>query len=203
MKHIIFALSGLLVLSVGHYGLAETSVENQTPVESLGGRGGDLNSDISTISISETQYYVGAGIPIGVPLLSVVLDGPLIPTFGIGHAVQGRYMNRGWIFTAGELVFLGSTFYFIFSAGGSVLDGAPLSDVFESGVGMMISLLGLFSFMIWEAVDVWFLPSNIKVSSPFELSPFYSFNDLERSFQERSTVPPRYKSLGLSVKYKF
>ena len=93
MKHIIFALSGLLALSAGHLSLAaeETPVENQTPAQKSGG--GEISSKLSTISISEQQYHIGAAIG-SIP----------IPSFGIGHAVQGRYMSRGWIFTAGEVV---------------------------------------------------------------------------------------------------
>src|SRR5205085_907677 len=41
--------------------------------------------------ISDTRYVLGGVIgtyPIGL---------------GLGHAIQGRYMDRGWIFTVGEL----------------------------------------------------------------------------------------------------
>jgi hypothetical protein len=62
------------------------------------------------------------------------------PGFGIGHAIQGRYSQTGWYFTAGELgsIALGATG--ILGGYGSSYNGA-------------LFIVGFFGFKIWEIVD--------------------------------------------------
>ena len=80
------------------------------------------------------------------------------PGFGIGHAVQGRYSDKGWIFTVGEL-------------GAVVLMVAGAADCFSStnydsnnnncnsGSGtLLVGVLGYVGLHIWEIVDVWWGP---------------------------------------------
>ena len=209
MKQIALALIGLFILSAGAIAYAENlnseNIEiNSENVES----GSDLShsnfshSDLSYTSISKPQYFVGSAVPLAVPIFGVLLGGYNIPTFGIGHAIQGRYMSRGWIFTAGELFSLGVGVYFILSLSRNLGDTMSFSQFLDfphavntdtelAVSGMIISAFSLLGFMIWEAIDVWLLPSHIKVSnSPFELSPALMASGFERGF-------------GLSLKYKF
>jgi hypothetical protein len=65
------------------------------------------------------------------------------PGFGIGHAVHGRYLHRGWIFTLGEL-------------GSAAVIATSLSGC-ESATGgcfpALIGFSGFIGFKVWEFVD--------------------------------------------------
>jgi hypothetical protein len=85
-----------------------------------------------------------------------MVAGGLVGSFfglGIGHAVQGRYLDKGWIFTVGEL------------AGGSLvifgivqcleqheLDDGDCDDAIPLLVGGLLVNAG---FRVWEIIDVW------------------------------------------------
>ena len=134
--------------------------------------------------------YVGGGVV------------SLFVGYGIGHAIQGRYMERGWIFTASELgvlaVFMSTLIY---SLKDVISDDYQPNDNIEYVTYIMdhaakplplISLLAFVGVRIWEVVDVWNLPSDYKIvkESPFQLSPLYVYN--------RNNL-----DLGLSLKYRF
>ena len=51
----------------------------------------ERESSTNLTTVSKTNYYAGGALSI-------------LPGFGIGHAVQGRWREKGWIFTAGEVV---------------------------------------------------------------------------------------------------
>jgi hypothetical protein len=99
--------------------------------------------------ISDTRYIVG-GILGTYPL-----------GLGIGHAIQGRWSDKGWIFTAGEL---GAATVFMIGALGCV------SDELNNGLNgkddcrglneamVVTGLVGYIGFRIWEIVDVWSVP---------------------------------------------
>ena len=107
-------------------------------------------------------------------------------------------MEKGWIFTTGEVVFLGGYLYFALSTAKSVLDDMEQEQQSVSGetkkwgAGAIACLVGLVGLRVWEMADAWMLPSHYKVSkSPFELSPLYSMNSQGQA------------DFGLSLKYKF
>jgi hypothetical protein len=96
--------------------------------------------------ISTTRYVIGGVLgtyPIG---------------FGVGHAIQGRWSEQGWIYTAGEL---GSLGVLIIGAAGC------LNDELENGINrkddckgfneamIITGAIGFIGFRIWEIVDVW------------------------------------------------
>lgn len=101
--------------------------------------------------ISDTRYIVGGILgtyPIGL---------------GVGHAIQGRWSDKGWIFTAGEL---GAATVFVIGALGCV------SDELNSGLNgkddckglneamVVTGIVGYIGFRIWEIVDVWSVPPS-------------------------------------------
>lgn len=96
--------------------------------------------------ISDTQYILGGVLgtyPLG---------------FGIGHAIQGRYSDKGWIFTVGELGSLA-----VLMAGFGDCVSRSWSD--SSGCNGGLITLGAFGFLgfrIWEIVDVWATPLEIN-----------------------------------------
>jgi hypothetical protein len=110
----------------------------------------DEDKDILEVGeISTTQYVVG-GILGTYPL-----------GLGIGHAVQGRWSQKGWIFTAGEL---GSAAVLLVGALGCVddelendLDGEDDCSSFNETL-IVLGAVSYVGFRIWEAVDVWAAP---------------------------------------------
>ena len=75
--------------------------------------------------------------------------------FGMGHLVQGRFGERGWIFATVEgssLAVAGTSalLTFVYAEG----DGGA------AGAGIALGSLAVFGIArIWEAVDVWTYPS--------------------------------------------
>lgn len=77
--------------------------------------------------------------------------------FGIGHAIQGRYSEKGWIFTVGELSSIA-----VLAAGlGSCFGDALSSNDGDCNTGGGLVFLGAFGFVgfrVWEIVDLWATP---------------------------------------------
>jgi hypothetical protein len=78
------------------------------------------------------------------------------PGLGIGHAVQGRYSDRGWIFTAGEI---GSTA--VLAVGAARCLGTVYNRPCDDGL-LTLGVVGLLGFKIWEIIDVWVAPIDIN-----------------------------------------
>ena len=78
--------------------------------------------------------------------------------FGVGHAVQGRWMQGGWIFTAGEL----GSLAFVVAGIAGCLDNAFDSDNCSSGESALVAtgIIGFLGFRIWEIIDVWAVPPD-------------------------------------------
>jgi hypothetical protein len=84
------------------------------------------------------------------------IAGGLVGAFfglGIGHAVQGRFGEKGWIFLVGEV---GSMIVLV-SAFASCVD--ELSCERQSG-WILAGFAGLVGFRIWELIDVWVGPAT-------------------------------------------
>ena len=89
--------------------------------------------------------YVGGG------LLS------LVPGFGLGQAVQGRWSDRGWIFTLGETAAMGLLIYGI-SKDDCFLKLEACHDD-DDGVGEFVAgALAYTGFRVWEIIDAWAVP---------------------------------------------
>ena len=130
----------------------------------------DLKPAIYSLSDKPVLRLVSSSSPeIVITNQQYVLGGVLgtIPGFGIGHIIQKRWTKTGWIFTAGQL-------------GLSIarVTLQPMSSEDFSGgsnTNMMIIGLLVLSLKIWEIVDVWALPSYVKVvggkEKPLSTSP--------------------------------
>lgn len=73
---------------------------------------------------------------------------------GLGHAIQGRYSSRGWIYTVGEVTSTGLIVVGIFPCG----LGSDSSDSSASCLTFTIGMAGYIAFRAWEAVDLWVAP---------------------------------------------
>jgi hypothetical protein len=95
------------------------------------------------------------------------------PGFGIGHAVEGRYKERGWIFTVGE----GVSALFVAIGGVDCVVNDALSGQSNCNSGLLeLGVIGFFGFKIWEIVDVWAIPpsrhmiSGVEKPKPYEVT---------------------------------
>ena len=168
IKHSIFALACGLTLTAGQASHAESSLNNER-----------ISDYSSHITIANARYIAGGVTSI-------------MPGLGVGHAVQGRYMEKGWIFTLGQLGFLWGLWYFFVS--GLDDDSGDTKKAMSIGERMTMTafMFGLVGMKIWEMADAWIPSLYKKVSeSPVELSPLYAVNKRGRDH------------FGLSLKYKF
>lgn len=119
--------------------------------------------------MSQGQYVVGGIASIFLP-------------FGIGQAIQGRYEQKGWIFTVADLsasaligAGLGILFFEVVPIFTAFTEKNPVSTInerltnlFEQSRGPVITSLSLISFgsaaflgfHIWGIVDAWSVPSS-------------------------------------------
>ncbi len=109
------------------------------------------------ITLSENDQKV---IDIGEISTSRYIIGGVLGTYpiglGVGHAVQGRWLQGGWIFTAGEL---GSIALAVAGLAGCI-DNTFSSDDCSGGESSLIiaGVFGYVGFRIWEIIDVWAVP---------------------------------------------
>ncbi|MEE2789564.1 MAG: hypothetical protein VX589_19655 [Myxococcota bacterium] len=82
--------------------------------------------------------------------------GSVFVGFGVGHAIQGRYSERGWIFTVGELL---SIFILMRGVGECVADAIDGEEVCDSSL-IEVGLVGFAGLRIWEIVDAIIVPSR-------------------------------------------
>ena len=87
-----------------------------------------------------------SGLEIGISGLAGTFVG-----FGVGQAVQGRYLQRGWIFTLGEVGSIGLMLGSVMRCASSVGDSC-------SPALMIGGAVGLLAFHTWEVIDVWAAP---------------------------------------------
>lgn len=103
--------------------------------------------------------YISDGEQIGGGLVALMFG------FGLGQAVQGRWGDKGWIFTLGEGVSIAAMFYGLIQAVDCV-DGSGRSCNGDQGAGIAVAgILGFTVFRVWETVDAFAAPSahNRKV----------------------------------------
>ena len=157
----------------------------QTFAMELASASEDYNSSTKTIS---NGRYIGGGVA------------SIFVGFGVGHAIQGRYKEKGWIFTVADLIAIGGYFTSAVLLVGDAMDAAESGEGINTGAvktkgGMALAFLAVgIGVRVWEMVDAWMLPSHYKVvkESPFQAAPLISWNPMNSSWD-----------LGLSLKYKF
>lgn len=94
----------------------------------------------SVDKIGTVRYVVGRGLGI-------------YPGFGLGHVVQGRYFEKGWLFTLGEAAFATVA---VAGLGECGLTSAIYAGKNCSGQDkILIGVTGFVGFKLWEIVDVW------------------------------------------------
>ncbi len=74
---------------------------------------------------------------------------------GIGHAVQGRYSDKGWIFTVGEI---GSVAVAVAGIEQCTTTWYGLTYSCKTNALFAIGIISYVGFRVWEAIDVWAAP---------------------------------------------
>ena len=82
--------------------------------------------------------------------------------FGVGHTVQGRWRETGWIFTAGESASMVAILYGLtqMSGGRNGFDEDPYTNQRDRrGRNYALAgIVGLVGFRIWGIADAWIAP---------------------------------------------
>ncbi len=109
----------------------------------------------------EQLSYSKTDVPTGKYITGGVLGSVI--GFGLGHGIQGRYSQMGWLFTATEAAGLA-----MFTAGCSSyrdrdLDGDK--ECKDSGLAAA-GLVVMIGFHVWEAVDLWVRARPVDTSEP-------------------------------------
>jgi hypothetical protein len=141
-------------------------------------KGIDLKEeDQKVLSIGEisTARYIVGGIlgtyPVGL---------------GIGHAIQGRWSEDGWVFTAGEVGSLSLVVAGIIGCVDQAFEDSNCSNL-ESAF-IVTGAIGFVGFRIWEIADVWSKP------------PMYNnkYRDLKKYIETSPSKKTVRSSLDLS-----
>lgn len=92
------------------------------------------------------------------------IAGGLVGTFlgfGTGHAVQGRFSDRGWIFFLGEGAATVAVSMWLVGCIEDDFDLHSDDTVCNDRVGLLIGgLVAMAVFRTWELIDVWAGPAN-------------------------------------------
>ncbi|MCB0365314.1 MAG: DUF2799 domain-containing protein [Bdellovibrionaceae bacterium] len=114
-----------------------------------------LESQAPAVSLSQEELSPSMWKSVGGTVTGMIVG------FGAGHAIQGRYWDKGWIFTAGEGAAVGGL---ILSAsqcdtkqaetkvGGTAVQTQVHREC--QGVLPLLSILGFIGMRIWQSVDL-------------------------------------------------
>lgn len=115
------------------------------------------------------------------------------PGFGIGHAIQGRWLEKGWIFTSGEIVtgFIGLAITFGCHEPTSTSPSGHNCGTADAFIAAYVAL------KVWEAVDVWY--------EPYAHDRRYRElrRQLRRAPRLRGLVTPTRRGVLLALQYQF
>lgn len=137
----------------------------------------------AVISQEEHQLLLRGEMPTGQYVAGGVVSA--VVGFGIGHTVQGRWLERGWVFTAGE----GASLLIAFTGAVATIgcgghSDSATGDKCDTSVGMLIGgYLAFVGFRVWEIADAFAVPPirnarvrNLKkrlgISTPYALTPY-------------------------------
>lgn len=111
----------------------------------------------SRVAVSRGKYITGG-------ILGSVIG------FGIGHGIQGRYAELGWVFTAGEVAGFAAMTAGLSSCS-EVDKGFGVKKTECSNTGLItLGLATAIGFHVWEIVDVWTGARGVDEET---LSPYF------------------------------
>ncbi|MGE4131530.1 MAG: DUF2799 domain-containing protein [Bdellovibrionales bacterium] len=129
---------------INHIGQTFNLLTGRDPDQELKDRSNKLTDEINAMEIAapvtgtntlQREQSHRTGVSVLGALLGTVVG------FGSGHAIQGRYMSGGWMWTAGEVATLAS------------VSVAEHND--PEGQSASWVMLGWLGFRVWQSVDLW------------------------------------------------
>jgi hypothetical protein len=116
-----------------------------------------MSFSFSAQAAEDSSFSSSSTAKVPVPTGKYITGGILASTagFGIGHAIQGRYNDKGWIFTATEAT---GAAMFLIGAGScsekTDIYGTKKTECSNAGIGV-VGLGVWIGFHVWEIVDAW------------------------------------------------
>lgn len=103
-----------------------------------------------------------------------IASGILSVAPGLGHAIQGRWRERGWIFTAGSAALIPGLMLWEKIVKADLLS---FGDSESAGIAMiagnMIIIMAWKAVYVWGIADTWNLPPHYKIADGgLRLQPF-------------------------------
>jgi hypothetical protein len=115
----------------------------------------ELESQAPSVSLNQEEITPSMWRSVGGTLTGMVVG------FGSGHAIQGRYKEKGWIFTLGEGVAIGGmiasasqceTTQANTQVGGTAIQTQVNREC--GGALPLVSLLGFVGMRLWQVIDL-------------------------------------------------
>ncbi len=152
-----------------------------------------VNLSGSTVSAEEKVSEASTKVPVST---GKYITGGILGTvvgFGIGHGVQGRYKNKGLIFTIAEAVGLGVVTIGLGQCANNLdVDGKRTWDCTPQAGQILAGYAVAVGFHIWEIVDVW------TGATPVEDAP-----KVEEAPKAAMFLNPDPRAPGLGVAFRF
>jgi hypothetical protein len=100
--------------------------------------------------------YISDGAHIGGGLISLFFG------WGIGQAVQGRWSEKGYIFTLGEAASVGLIIWGAVGLGSESCFDCSQPNNHEGTYGVMLAggVIGILVFRVWEVIDAFAGPAD-------------------------------------------
>ena len=156
-----------------------------------------INAETTSFSASDKRLVAQGPIDDTQYIASGILG--TIPGFGLGHAIQGRWKDKGWIFSAGETLGAG----LMIASGSSCMGGSMMEDNNDrNGSGGNIALANpgmvtYLGFKVWEIVDIWtYPPAHNK-----RLKEIESAKSIQTSIFMAPILDQRSSGLALHLKF--
>ena len=109
------------------------------------------------ITAEQADLLSRGEVPIGKYITGGILSYAV--GFGVGHAVQGRWSDQGWIYTVGESASLVAMVYGLAQMSGRQgFDQGPSQRQHRGENYFVAGIIALAGFRVWEVVDAWVAP---------------------------------------------
>lgn len=127
-----------------------------------------------------------------------------LPGFGLGHTIQGRWKDRGWIFTVGELASLSVFYYSGLSCLGEGVSNSISRGTNDGSSGSCylanVAFAGFIGFKIWEIVDLWY--GGYQHQQRYDLlKKKMNLTDNKISYNVLPIVSSNSLGLGLNIRF--
>ena len=158
----------------------KTTVEVPETPEDLEKEAKFIDSQINSKVRMHPAHFYGAALTFSV-----------IGAFGVGHAAQGRWFERGWIFTAGQAISAAFVPVAVTVVNRTQVRITP-HLAFATTIPFLV-------FFVWEKIDLWKKPSNYHITTDIAGHKSGSFN--KTAFFVSPSLNVNSVGLGLGLRF--